>query len=109
MPRQHANEGFDLAACHKDLSLSSQACRMQCGAKLRLWLPRISGRAGCLQATAVELALPASCGRGRPPLDSWMRVLHLSKLADSEIHFKHNVRSPEVSDQRKGNAEESNN
>eukprot|EP00971_Amphidinium_carterae_P025194 497451-Amphidinium_carterae.1 len=40
---------------------------------LRLWLPRILGPARHLQASAVELTLPGSCGRGRPSLDLVMR------------------------------------
>eukprot|EP00971_Amphidinium_carterae_P334516 6469840-Amphidinium_carterae.1 len=58
---------------------------------LRLWLPQIFGPARCLRASAVELALPGSCGRGGPPVDSVMRVLHLSRLTDSEILCKRDI------------------
>eukprot|EP00971_Amphidinium_carterae_P234315 4649614-Amphidinium_carterae.2 len=52
---------------------------------LRLWLPpQVHKHAHCLQTSAVELALPASCGQGRPPVLSVMRVLRLSRLKGSE-------------------------
>eukprot|EP00971_Amphidinium_carterae_P280512 5568465-Amphidinium_carterae.1 len=56
---------------------------------LRLWRPRPFGPSHCLQASAVVLALPASYGRGRPPVHSVLRVLHLLwRFTDSEILCK---------------------
>eukprot|EP00971_Amphidinium_carterae_P281363 5586088-Amphidinium_carterae.1 len=55
---------------------------------LRLWPPRLFGPAHCLQASAVEVALPESYVRAEPPVDSVMRVLNLSRLTNAEILCK---------------------
>eukprot|EP00971_Amphidinium_carterae_P003991 79400-Amphidinium_carterae.2 len=55
---------------------------------LRLWRSQLFGPAQCLLTSAVEVALPASYGRGRPPVDSVMGVWHLSRSTDSEILCK---------------------
>eukprot|EP00971_Amphidinium_carterae_P255619 5074905-Amphidinium_carterae.1 len=59
---------------HRDF-LSSQARNMptlliDMWDTLRHWLPRSFEPARCLQTSGVELALPGSCGRGRPNVDA---------------------------------------